>query len=182
MAREVVLVDDCAQDNGDGGGGLAEEGEGCGGGCHVRAVDVGLEGDKGGLEERANAYTGDDLVDDDAGPGGVIFQVDEKAEAKGHEAQAADDQLAVATCLFDDDACACGDDGEAKNQGEDVDAAEDRGGLQHGLEVEREVVGAGDEDEGMAEADDKDETIVPVFEKSHGNQRILGEFPLVQHH
>lgn len=117
LAREDVLVDDCAQDDGNGGGGLAEKGEGCGGGCHVGTVDVGLEGDEGGLEERADTYASDDLVHDDAGPGGVVFEVDEKAEAKGHEAQAADDQLAVAACLFDDDACACGDDGQAENQG-----------------------------------------------------------------
>lgn len=144
-------------------------------------MDVGLEGDERGLEEGADAYAGDDLVDDDAGPGGVVFEVDEEAVAKGHEAQAADDHLTVAACFFDDDACACGDEGKAENHGEDVDAAEDRGGLQDGLEVKREVVGAGDEDEGMAEADDEDETVVPVVEKTHWDQRVLGEFPLVEH-
>lgn len=160
---------------------MADEVEGCCCGCDVCAVDVCLQTDEGGLEDRADADTCDNLVDDYARPGGVGLQVDEEAVAEGHKDEACDDEFAVAACNFDDCACGDGGEGERETEGENVDAGEDRGGLEDGLEVEWQVVVSGDEGEGVAEVDGEDEDVVPVVEEAEGNDGVLGEFPFVQH-
>lgn len=106
-----VLVDDCAEDDGDGGGDLSDETErrGCGG--HVARMNVGLESDEGGLEERAGSGTGDDLVDDEARPGRVGFEVDEKAETESHEDESCNYEFVVAAGDLDQDPGKGGRDG-----------------------------------------------------------------------
>lgn len=160
---------------------MADEVEGCCCGGDVCAVNVCLQADEGGLEDWSDADTSDDLVHDDAGPGGVGLQVDEETVAESHEDEAGEDEFAVAACDFDD--CTCGDGGEREREteGEDVDAGEDWGGLEDGLEVEREVVVSGDEGEGVAEVDGQDEDVVPVVEETEGDDRVFGELPFVQH-
>ena len=53
--HHAVLEDDAADDDGDGGGELADEAEGRGCGGDVAGLDEGLERDEGGLEIRADA-------------------------------------------------------------------------------------------------------------------------------
>lgn len=78
------MEDDAADDDGNGGGHVAGEAEGGGCGRDVARLDEALQRDEGSLEIRAYSQAGDDLVDDDTGPGAaVVGQVDEKAEADG---------------------------------------------------------------------------------------------------
>ena len=70
--HHAVLEDHAADDDGDGGGELADEAEGCGRGCNVSRLDEGLEGYEGGLEVGAYAEAGDDLVGEDAAPGAGV--------------------------------------------------------------------------------------------------------------
>lgn len=42
------------------------------------------------------------------------------------------------------------------------------------MEVEGEVVGCCDEDEAVAEADEEDEDVVPVFEEADGQDGVFG--------
>lgn len=53
--HHAVLENDTADDDGDGGGELADEAEGGGCGGDVARLDEGLERDEGGLEVRAYA-------------------------------------------------------------------------------------------------------------------------------
>ena len=68
----AVLEDDAADDDGDGGGHVAREAEGRGRGGDVARLDKALQRNEWGLEIRAYTQTGDDLVDDDAGPGAAV--------------------------------------------------------------------------------------------------------------
>lgn len=181
LLAQDVLVDDGAEDGGDGGRGLAQEAEGGGRGGDVGGVDVGLQGDEGRLEVGTGADAADDLVDDDARPGGIGLEVDEEAIADGHEEHATDDQLAVAADLAHDEPCRGGDDRQTEHVGQHVHTAEDGAGEEDRLEVEREVVGAGDEDERVAEADEQHEAVVPVSEQPQRDDRVPRDFPLIQH-
>ncbi len=176
----AVLEDDAADDDGDGGGEVADEAEGGGGGGDVLGSDEGLEGDEGGLEVRADADAGDDLEDDDAGPGRVGGEVDKEAEAEGHERHAGPDGGEVLAGLADEDADGGGHEGEGEDEGKEVEARAERGGAEHGLEVEREEVGAADEDEAVAEADDEGGDVGESCEKAERHDRVAGDFPLVQ--
>lgn len=133
------------------------------------------------MEDWADADTRDDLENDDAGPGGVGLEVDEEAVAEGHEDEACDDEFAVAACDFDDCACGDGSEGKREAEGEDVDAGEDGGGLEDGLEVEWEVIVSCDEGKGVTEVDGEDANVVPVVEETEGDDGVFGEFPFVHH-
>lgn len=121
---EDVGEDDAAQDDGDGGGELADEAEGAGGGSDVLWFDGALEGDEWRLEVGSHANAGDDLVDDYFGPVSGRVQVDEEAESECHEDEAEPDGFPIAACLFDVDAHKGGLEGEAEGEGEEVDARE----------------------------------------------------------
>ena len=54
--------------------------------------------------ENGVCLTGDDLVDDDLGPDGVVGQIDEEPVAERHEEQAEPDGLPEQTRLLDKDA------------------------------------------------------------------------------
>ncbi len=176
----AVLEDDAADDDGDGGGEVADEAEGGGGGGDVLGRDEGLQGDEGGLEVRADADAGDDLEDDDAGPGRVGREVDEEAEAEGHEGHAGPDGGEVLARLADEDADGGGHEGEGEDEGEEVETRAEWGGAEHGLEVEREEVGAADEDEAVAEADDEGGDVGEPREEAERHDRVSGDFPLVE--
>ena len=79
------MEDHATDDDGDGRSDVAGETEG--GGCSgdVARFDERLESDEGRLEVGADAETGDDLEGEDAAPGAVGREVDEEAEADGHE-------------------------------------------------------------------------------------------------
>lgn len=109
--RHAVLEDDTTDDDGDGGCDVTCETKGCSRTSDIRRFDHSLEGNKWGLEIRANADTGDDLVDDDAGPGRIVFEIDVKAEAEGHEEEAEPDWWEIFACFLDHDADDGGDEG-----------------------------------------------------------------------
>lgn len=140
LTTHHVLVDDSTQDNGHGCRELADEAEGCGSGSHVSGADISLQGYERSLEVGANTRTGDDLEDDDSGPGGVGLQVDEQAPSENHQEKTGDDELAVPASLLHEDTGTCGHDGEAEGHGEDVDTTHDGVCEEDGLEVDREVV------------------------------------------
>lgn len=98
-------------------------------------MDVGLESNQRRLEKGADAQAGDDLVDDDAGPRGVGFEVDEKTVAQGHEDETADDEFAVAAGDLDQDSRGDGCEGETETEWENVDTTQDRASLKDGLKV-----------------------------------------------
>lgn len=70
------------------------------------------------MEVGTNANAGDDLVDDQAGPGGVRGKVNVEAETEGHEEHAEPDGGEVLACLADEDAGDGGDEGKGDNEGE----------------------------------------------------------------
>lgn len=180
MFLHAVLEDDAADDDGDGGGEVADEAEGGGRGGDVLGRDEGLEGDERGLEVGADAEARDDLEEDDAGPGGVGGQVDVEAEAEGHAGHAEPDGGEVLARLADEDADGGGHEGEGEDEGEEVDARHQRGGAEHGLEVEGQEVGAADEDEAVAEADEEGGDVGESLEEAKRHDGVLGEFPFVQ--
>lgn len=94
-----------------------------------------MEGDEEGLEVWTDTQPADDLVDDYSGPGGVGFEVDKEAEAEGCEEEAELDGFWVAACFADEEAYNDGAEGCCEDHGESVDAAEDWGGVEDGLEV-----------------------------------------------
>jgi len=100
----AILEDDAANNNGDGGGEVADETKGGGCGGNIFWFDKGLESNERGLEIRADTNAGDELEDDDASPGFVVREVDEEAEAEGHEEHAEPDGREVLSCLFDENA------------------------------------------------------------------------------
>ena len=108
----LVLEDDAADDDADGGGEVADEAEGGGCGGHVFAGDLGLQCEERGLEVGADADAGDDLEDDDFGPCGAGVEVDEEAEAEGGEEEAEPDGWEVLAGLLDEDAGGAGGEGE----------------------------------------------------------------------
>lgn len=179
--RHGVLVHDAAEDDGHGGGELSHEAKGRGRGGHVGRVDVRLERDEGRLEERAAAQAGDDLVDDDAGPGGVGLQVDEEAEAQRHHDHAEPDGRQVGARLADEGARRGGDDGQRQHLRQGVHAAQDRRDEEHRLEVQWQVVRGGDEDEGVAEGQQQDDHVVPVAEQAGRHDRVPRQLPLVEY-
>jgi len=63
------------------------------------------------------------LEDDDAGPGGVCWEVDVEAETEGHESHAEPDCGEVLACFTDEDADGGGHEGEGEDEGEEVDSA-----------------------------------------------------------
>ena len=99
-----VLENDAADDDGDGGGELADETECRRCGSDVAGLDIRLERDEGGLEVRTNAYAGDDLEGEDAAPGAAAGEVDVETETKGHEDDAEVDWREVLACFLDEDA------------------------------------------------------------------------------
>ena len=99
------------------------------------ALEVGLEGNQWGLEVGANANSSDDLVDEDLAPLSVVGEVDEEAEAEGHEAEAEDDGFFEHACFLDEDAGGGGDEGEDDYHGEQVHAGKNWCGAENGLEV-----------------------------------------------
>lgn len=133
------------------------------------------------MKESTDAQAGNDLEHDDAWPGGVGLQVDEETVAQRHEEEAENDEFTIAAGGFDDDSCADGNDGETETDGEHVDTAEDRGGLEHGLEVQWEVVVSCNEGEGVGESGDEQNGVVPVLEQSDWDDGVFGKFPFVQH-
>lgn len=114
----AVLEDDAADDDGDGGGEITDEAKGCGCGGDVFWFNAGLESYERGLEVGADAHAGDELEDDDAGPGFVVGEVDEEAEAEGHEEHAEPDGREVLSCLFNEDAGGHGGEGESDDERE----------------------------------------------------------------
>ena len=61
---EHILVDNCADYDGDCSRDLTQEGECCGSGSHVGGVNICLQSNEGCLKERACANTCDELIDD----------------------------------------------------------------------------------------------------------------------
>ena len=178
--HHAILEDDAADDDGDGGGELADEAEGCGRGCDISRLDEGLEGYEGGLEIGAYAEAGDDLVGYDAAPGAGVGEIDKESEADGHEEDAEVDGGKVLACFFDEDADDDGGKGEGEDEGEEVDAGEDWGGAENGLEVEGVEVGAGDEDEAVDEADAEGGEVGAFGEEPERHHGVFGEFPFVE--
>lgn len=172
-----ILEDDAADDNGDGGREVADEAKGGGRGGDVAGGDQGLESDEGGLKVRSDAHAGDDLVDDQAGPGGVGWEVDVEAETECHEEHAEPDRGKVLARFADEDACDGGDEGEGDDEGEEIDTGKERGSSQDGLEIKREVVGTGDEDEAVHEAREEGGDVGAAGEQVERDQGVLGDFP-----
>ena len=86
-------------------------------------MDQRLQRDERGLEIWAYAQAGDDLVDDDAGPGApTVGKIEEEAEAEGHEDHAEPDGREVEACFLDEDADDGGGEGHGENVGEEVKA------------------------------------------------------------
>lgn len=178
LLREDVLVHDTTQHDGHRAAELADEAEGRGRRGHVGDVDVGLERHEGRLEVGADARAADQLEDDDAGPGRVGFEVDEETPSEGHQGHTSHDQLLVPASLLDDDARHRREDRERKDHRKSVHAAQDRSRQKHGLEIQRQEVGAGDEDHGVTEGGREDHQIVRVLEQSVGHDRVFGNLPL----
>lgn len=110
----AVLEDDAADDDGDGGRHIADEAKGRRRGGDIPRLDEALQRDERGLEIGSYAQAGDDLVDDDAGPGAfVVWQVDEEAEAEGEEDHSEPDGGEVVACFLDEDAYEHGGEGHA---------------------------------------------------------------------
>ena len=174
MLPHAVLEDDAADDDGDGGREVADEAEGGGGGGDVAGRDERLHCDEGRLEVRADAEAGDDLKDDDARPGRRGGEVEVEAEAEGHEGHAEPDGGQVLARLADEDADGGGHEGEGEDEGEEVDARQERGGAEHGLEVERQEVGAADEDEAVAEAHEQRGDVGQAREEPERHDGVLG--------
>ncbi len=57
-----------------------------------------------------DADAGDELEDDDAGPGFVVGKVDEETEAEGHEEHTEPDRREVLACFLNEDAGGHGGD------------------------------------------------------------------------
>lgn len=86
-----VLVDDAADDDGDGGGKLADKSERGGRGRDIAGCDFALESDQGGLEVGPDADAEDNLVDYYFGPAAGSGEVDEETHAENHEGHAEPD-------------------------------------------------------------------------------------------
>lgn len=158
------MEDNTTDDDGDSGSEIPHEAEGCGCGCNVLGGDEGLEGDEWGLEVGADADAGNNLEDDNAGPGFVVGEVDEEAETEAHENHAEPDWGKILACFFDHDADGHGCEREGEDEGEEIDAGEDWGCAENSLEVEWQEVRAGNEDSAMAEADQERCDVGTAFE------------------
>lgn len=121
-----VVEDDAADDDGDGGAELADEGEGGGGRTNVARLDVGLKGNEGSLEVGTDADTSDDLEDDDLGPVGLWLKVDEKTETDNGDHHGGDNDKLVQASLFDVYATCGRDEGESQNVGQQIDTRQQR--------------------------------------------------------
>ena len=101
--REHVLEDDTAEHHRHRGGDLPDEAKGASCYRDIVARNVILQGDKRGLEVRANTDACNQLVDDDLGPFGVVWEIDEEPETKSHEYHAEPDRFLVpARLLYED--------------------------------------------------------------------------------
>ena len=173
----AILEDDAADDHGDGGREVAGEAEGGGGGGNVARRDERLESDERRLEVRTGADTGEDLEHDEPGPGRFGGEIDVEAEAEGQEDHSEPDGIQIVSGLADDDTDCGGDEGEGEDEREKVDARKERTGAQDGLEVERQEIGARDEDEAVAEAGDKSGDVGTSLEQAERNDRVFGDLP-----
>ena len=81
--------------------------------------------------------------------------------------------------FLDEDAAGDGDEGEGEDEGEEIDARENGGGAEGGLEIEREEVGAGDEDEAVDEAGGKGGNVGAFGEEAERHDWVSGEFPFI---
>lgn len=180
VGHHSVLEYDTPDDDGDGGGEVAEEAEGCRCGRDVAGRDERLQGDERSLEVWPHAQAGDDLVGEDAAPGSGGGDVDVEAETDGHEEHAQPNWGEVLACFLDEYAGDDGGEGEGEDEGEEVDAREDGGGAQHGLEVEGQEVRARDEDHAVDEADGEGGHVGAVFEEPERHDGVPGEFPFVE--
>lgn len=124
-AGHAVLEYDAADDDGDGRGDVPREAERRGRGRDILWFDQRLQRYQRGLKIRSHADAGDDLIDDDAAPARVVWEIDVETETEGHEEQSEPDGWEVLACFLDEDAHGGGDEGEGKDEGEGVDAAED---------------------------------------------------------
>lgn len=177
---DTVLEDHAAKDDGHGGSDITSEEHRRGGAGGVGGLGEGEDGDDGRLEERAQAQAGDDLEDDDAGPAGVGLEVDVQAMTEDHHDEAEVDGRAVAAGVADVEAGGGGGDAQRDGDGEEVDAGQDRGGAEHDLEVQREVVEVGDVGEAVDVGDAEGGEIGGGFEQAQRRDRVLGDLPFDQ--
>ena len=180
LLLHAVLEDNTADNDGDGGSQIPREAKRRGRGRDILRFDERLQRDERGLEIRAHAQTGDDLVDDDAGPRCVWGKIDVEAETEGHEEHAEVDGREVLASFADEDADGGGGEGEGNDEGEEVDATQDGGSTEHGLEIEGEEIAAGDEGHAVTEADDESRDVGAPFEEAERHDGVLGDFPFVQ--
>ena len=155
MGLHPVGKDDAADDDGHGGGKVAGEAKGGSRGGDVAGLDLGLQGYERSLKVRTHADAGDDLEEDEARPGGIWREVDVEAEAEGEEEHSEPDGLVVAPSFTDEDSSSHGNDGEGYDKWEEVDAGKEGRSAEYGLEIEREEVRTGHEDEAVAEDGNK---------------------------
>lgn len=150
----AVLEDDATDDHGDRGRELPGEAKSSGRGGDVLGVNLRLQRKERSLKKGSGTKAGNDLVADDAGPGTTaVGKVDKEADAECEEERTHPDGRKVLTGFFDDDAHHGGSEREGENERHEIDAREDGGGTEDGLEVEREEEDAADEDHAVGEAD-----------------------------
>lgn len=144
--RHAVLEDDAAEHDRRRGREVADEAQRRGRSGGVVLRDPRLQGEQGWFEEETRADAGDELDGDDLAQRGGRGEVDVEAVADREEGHAEPDELEVAACVVDEEAGGHGGHGFGQHEGQDEQARVQRGGFLHGLEVERKVVFAGDED------------------------------------
>ena len=80
-------------------------------------------------------------------------EVSVEAKTNRHHEQSNPDRREVLPCLLHEDANEHRGEGEGEDKGKEVHSAENRGGAEDSLKVEREEIGAGNEDHAVDEAD-----------------------------
>lgn len=140
-----------------------------------------MKSDHGGLEQRADANTGDDLEDDGLPDDQLWAKVNEQSSSEGHEERAKPNGRADLACFADENSCAKGAYRQRQNKGEEKNTRDDCRASQDRLEVQSQVEIEGDEDEAVTASHSERCATGTRCKDADGDEWDFGKLPFPDH-